>query len=133
MRRDIKELTEEDLEVLKWLFRYSPILQLAYKLCNQLTAILDGDYSKREAKRKINRWKKRVIKSGLSCFNRFLGTLDKWMDGITNYFINRQTSGIVEGFNNKIKVIKRRCYGILNVKHLFQRIHLDLEGYSLFA
>jgi len=42
LRRDIKELTEEDLEVLKWLFRYSPILQLAYKLCNQLTAILDG-------------------------------------------------------------------------------------------
>ena len=133
LRRDIKELTEEDLDVLKWLFRYSPILQLAYKLCNQLTAVFDGDYSKREAKRKINRWKKRVIKSGLSCFNRFLGTLDKWMDGITNYFINRQTSGFVEGFNNKIKVIKRRCYGILNVKHLFQRIHLDLEGYSLFA
>ena len=55
------------------------------------------------------------------------------LDGITNYFINRQTSGFVEGFNNKIKVIKRRCYGILNVKHLFQPIHLDLEGYSLFA
>jgi len=33
------------------------------------------------------------------------------MDKITNYFINRQTSGFVEGLNNKIKVIKRRCYG----------------------
>jgi len=74
-----------------------------------------------------------TIKSGLTCFNRFLGTLDKWMDGITNYFISRQTIGFVEGFNNKIKVIKRRCYEILNVKHLFQRIHLDLKGYSLFA
>jgi hypothetical protein len=30
-------------------------------------------------------------------------------------------------------VIKRRCYGILNIGHLFQRIHLDLAGYSLFA
>ena len=131
LRMDIEKLTGEDLEVLKWLFRYSPILELAYKLCNELTAVFDGDYSKRE--RKINRWKKRVIKSGLTCFNRFLVTLDKWMDGIINYFISRQTSGFVEGFNNKIKVIKRRCYGILNVKHLFQRIHLDLVGYSLFA
>ena len=52
---------------------------------------------------------------------------------IANYFIDRQTSGFVEGLNNKIKVIKRRCYGILNVKHLFQRIHLDLSGYALFA
>jgi transposase len=55
------------------------------------------------------------------------------MDEIANYFLARQTSGFVEGFNNKIKVIKRRCYGILNVKHLFQRIHLDLSGYALFA
>jgi Transposase and inactivated derivatives len=55
------------------------------------------------------------------------------MDGITNYFIDWQTIGFVESFNNKIKVIKRRFYGILNVKHLFQRIHLDIEGYSLFA
>jgi len=133
LRKDIEGLKVEDLEVLKWLFKCSPILELAYKLCNELTDIFEGDYSKSEAKRKINRWKKRVIKSRLSCFNRFLSTLDKWMDGITNYFINRQTSGFVEGFNNKIKVIKRRCYGILNVKHLFQRIQLDLEGYSLFA
>jgi transposase len=55
------------------------------------------------------------------------------MNEIANYFINRQTSGFVEGLNNKITVIKRRCYGILNVKHLFQRIHLDLSGYALFA
>jgi transposase len=55
------------------------------------------------------------------------------MREIVNYFISRQTSGFVKGMNNKIKVIKRRCYGILNVKHLFQRIHLDLNGYLLFT
>ncbi|HAO19487.1 MAG TPA: hypothetical protein DCQ37_02690 [Desulfobacteraceae bacterium] len=35
--------------------------------------------------------------------------------------------------NNKIRVIKRRCYGIFNVRHLFQRIFIDMEGYSLFG
>jgi len=133
LRKDVEELTWEDLEVLKWLFKYSTILELAYKLCNELTDIFEGDYSKSEAKRKVNRWKERVIKSGLCCFNRFLSILDNWLDDIANYFINRQTSGFVEGLNNKIKVIKRRCYGIFNVKHLFQRIHPDLEGYSLFT
>jgi hypothetical protein len=39
----------------------------------------------------------------------------------------------VEGLNNKVKVLKRRCYGIFNLKHLFQRIFLDLNGYRLFA
>jgi hypothetical protein len=39
----------------------------------------------------------------------------------------------VEGFNTKLKVLKRRCYGIFNLNHLFQRLYLDLEGYRLFA
>ena len=133
LRKDVKELTDEELEVLKCLFRYSPILELAYKLCNELTDIFEDDISKSVATRRINDWKKQVEESDLNCFNKFLSTLDKYWDKIINYFINRQTSGFVEGLNNKIKVIKRRCYGILNVKHLFQRIYLDLEGYSLYA
>ncbi len=31
------------------------------------------------------------------------------------------------------KVLKRRCYGIFNLQHLFQRIYLDLHGYRLFS
>ena len=133
LRKDVKELTDEELEVLKCLFRHSPILESAYKLCNELTDIFEDDISRSAATRRINDWKKKIEESGLKCFNKFLSTLNKYWDKIINYFINRQTSGFVEGLNNKIKVIKRRCYGILNVKHLFQRIYLDIEGYSLYA
>jgi hypothetical protein len=35
--------------------------------------------------------------------------------------------------NNKIKVLKRRCYGITNPISLFRRIWLDLSGYEAFA
>jgi len=71
--------------------------------------------------------------SGMHCFDAFLRTLEHWWEEITNFFIERANSGFVEGFNNKIKVLKRRCYGIFNLTHLFQRIFLDLEGYRLFA
>ncbi|MBF0240026.1 MAG: transposase [SAR324 cluster bacterium] len=37
----------------------------------------------------------------------------------------------VKGLNNKIKVIKRRCYGIFNIQHLRQRILLDTLGAEL--
>jgi transposase len=47
---------------------------------------------------------------------------------ILNYFVERETSGFVEGFNNRLKVLKRRCYCIFNVDHLFQRISLDLDA-----
>ena len=42
------------------------------------------------------------------------------------------TSGFVEGLNNKIRTIKRRCYGIRKVSTLFQRIWLDLHGPDRF-
>ncbi len=133
IRKKKEKLSEENDEVLRCLFNHSPKLKEAYDLSNDLTDIFEEDISKSAARPKIRSWVKRVRKSGLKCFDRFIKTLEKYMDQITNYFINGHTSGFVEGLNNKIKVIKRRCYGILNVKHLFQRIYLDLEGYSLFT
>ena len=60
-------------------------------------------------------------------------TLDTWQDLITNYFIDHQISAFVEGLNNKLKVRKRRCYGLSNVGRLFQRLTLDLDGYRRFS
>lgn len=45
----------------------------------------------------------------------------------------RNNSGFVEGFNNKVKVLKRRCYGLANRVRLFQRIILDTLGFERFA
>ena len=59
-------------------------------------------------------------------------TLEKMMDDIVNYFIDRHNSGFVEGLNNKVKVLKRRCYGLLDHKNPFRCLHLDLKEYDLF-
>ncbi len=67
------------------------------------------------------------------CQPRTISSHFREVSNIPNYFIDRHTSGFVEGLNNKINVITRRCYGILNIKHVFQRIHLDLEGYALYV
>ncbi len=91
--------------------------------------IFNQSISKKQARRKINQWIKSVEKSEITCFNTFIKTLRKLMDEILNYFINRLNSGFVEGLNNKIKVLKRRCYGIFNIENLFQRMSIDLSGY----
>ncbi len=133
LKKREEELSGEEKQVLKCLFGHSPELETAYNFCRELTDIFEEDITKREAKQRIRIWKISVRTSGLKCFDKFLKTLENRLNEITNYFINRQTSGLVEGLNNKIKVIKRRCYGIININHLFQRIFLDLRGYSLFA
>jgi len=132
-RKKEADLSSDEADLLKRFFAYSPDAQKAYNLRQALTAIFEQSLSKEVAAEKIKAWCDQVKESGLTCFDAFLTTLDNHFDYITNYFIKRLNSGFVEGFNNKIKVIKRRCYGIFNVAHLFQRIFLDLEGYRLFA
>ncbi len=34
---------------------------------------------------------------------------------------------------NRVKVLKRRCYGIFDVGHIFQRLTLDIHGYERFS
>ena len=68
--------------------------------------------------------------SELNGFNKFMATLTKYQEQIANYFIQRNSSGFVEGFNNKVKVLKRRCYGLSNVTKYFQRLILDTIGMS---
>ena len=105
----------------------------AYSLAIQLTQTFNTHLSKEAAIIKLNEWILLVSKSKLVCFNKFIKTLKKWKNEIANYFVNRHTSAFVEGLNNKIKVLKRRCYGIYDLKHFFQRLFLDLSGYELYA
>jgi transposase len=132
-RKNPADLEADEQDLLKRLFAYSPDLQRAYTYREQLTAIFEQELSKEDAKHEIKKWRRRVKASGLHCYEGFFTTLDNWLEEITNYFLQRHNSGFVEGLNNKLKVLKRRCYGIFNLPHLFQRIFLDLEGYRLFA
>jgi transposase len=132
-RKREADLDQEEQVRLDALLAHSPPLQQAYTLREQLTTIFDTARSKKDGLRRIRFWRQRVEKSGLSCFDAFLKLLDSWLDLIANYFINRQSSGFVEGLNNKLKVLKRRCYGLRNVVRLFQRLTLDLEGYRRFS
>ena len=133
LRRSSSDLTAEELALLELLFECSPPLRQAHALREKLTKVFETKQSKASAKRALRRWIAAVKGSGLECFDKFISTLETWMDEITNYFISRLSSGWIEGFNNKIKVLKRRCYGITNIANLFRRLWLDLHGYEAFA
>ena len=133
LRKNPAELKPEEVEVISGLFKHTPLLGSAYVFCYTLTSIFELPLTKAEAKQRLRAWKPLVQESELDCFDSFLSTLDKWLEEITNYFVARKNSGFVEGLNNKIKVIKRRCYGIFKVGHLFQRLFIDLTGYEKFA
>jgi len=102
-------------------------------LRDALTALFNEPLTRKQAKLRLSGWAARVKRSSVRCFDGFLKTLNLHQEEISNYFPERYNSGFVEGLNNKIKVIKRRCYGLLNRDHLFQRLYLDLFGYALYG
>jgi transposase len=133
IRKNERKLNDEEKEKRNRFFKHSPALKLAYNFREELTSIFELDLTKEEGKQKLLVWKDKVEQSVLSCFDKFLTTLNNWLDKIANYFAARLSSGFVEGLNNKLKTTKRRCYGILRVSTLFQRLYLDMEGYRYFA
>jgi transposase len=133
LRKRPENLEPEEQALLDRLLEASPSLRKAYTLREKLTRLFDKKHSKSSGRRALRRWMAAVRESGLNCFDNFLTTLENRMDLITNYFISRSSSGWVEGLNNKVKVLKRRSYGIKNLGNLFRRIWLDLRGYEAFA
>ncbi len=132
-RKSPADIKAQEEELLERLFSYSPKLKQAYILREELTEIFERDYTKAGAKCAIRAWCKRVRKREIKEFDSFLGTVENWLDKISNYFLERLTSGFVEGFNNRVKVLKRRCYGIFDVAQIFQRLTLDINGYEKFG
>ncbi len=133
LRKQHECLSEVDKEKLALLYQHSPTLKKAHKMALKLTQIFNTHSNRRCAMAKINRWIISVQNSGLTCFNTFVKTLTKYKPYIGNYFKQRKNSGFVEGLNNKIKVLKRRCYGLLSTETIFQRLFLDLNGAAIYA
>jgi transposase len=132
LRRPWDDLSEEKRQVLGKLFRHSKKLDEAYDSMIKLTHIFDDSVSKASGKRRLKSGIKAIEASSLTCFSSFIKTLRHHFDDISNYFVSHKSSRFVEGLNNKIKVIKRRCYGIFKLDHLYQIIFLDIQGYALF-
>lgn len=132
LRKNQADLEKDEQAQLRRLFSHATLLQQAYTFRKELTAIFNCDLSLTEAEQRLRSWICKVEAAQLDTFDGFIQTLNHHWQPILNYFVQRVTSGFVEGLNNKIKTIKRRCYGIRKTTTLFQRIWLDLFGRQRF-
>lgn len=133
LRKKHECLSTAEKEQLLFLYKKSPKLKAAHRHALKLTHIFNTHHNRKTAATHVERWIKQAQKNKLIDFNGFIKTLEKYKINILNYFKNRKSSGFVEGLNNKIKVLKRRCYGLAKPASIFQRLLLDLRGYELFA
>jgi transposase len=93
------------------LFAHEPLLAEAWGLKEAFRAIYRAP-DKTEAQRRLDAFYLAVAFANIPSFNAFADGLRLWRQELLAYFDEPTTNGYAEGVINKIKVIKRRAYGL---------------------
>ena len=76
------------------------------------------------ARKFFDQWRAALRWQRLNPFEKFAALIEQHWDGIGAYCRpeNKVALGVVEGLNNKIRVIQRRCYGLRDEDYLHLKI-----------
>ena len=116
-----EKLNETEKEKLREVEKVSPDLMKMYREKEGLRDIFESEITGDEALWKMVEW----TESSYQYFPQSCQTIKRWIDEILAYFDNRTTQGAVEGINQKIKLIKRRAYGLTNFDNFRRRVLLN--------
>jgi transposase len=126
-RRDPSSLSAEEKAKLEALFEKLPELRTLYELRVEFKRIFDETQDRKEAELALTAWIVKLLEAFPEMDNAFVKTYERWQEEILNYFDGRHTSGVVEGINNKARVITKRAYGLKSASSLWTRLVLDLN------
>ena len=105
-----KDLNDTEQEKLKEVEKVAHVLNKMHTLKEELRDIFETSRDWSEGLLEIAAWLKDVSKY----FPKSFGNIRRWIGEIIAYFDEGTTQGVVEGINNKLKLIKRRAYGFRN-------------------
>ena len=108
--------------------RAYPALGVAYDLKERLRRMYEAAPSRQAAACRVGWWVKKARASGVAAYHKLADFMERWWGTILNYFVARRSNGVVEGCNNKIKLIKRRAYGFTNDSHFRLRVLMECDG-----
>lgn len=111
-------LSEEEQSNLASILGHSQRLKLAYELKEEFRDIFETCNTPEEGKVQLLQW----LKKARTVYCDVLTTIRNHLDGICNYFLSRTTSGVMEGINNKLKLLKRQAYGFVNFDNFRARL-----------
>lgn len=116
-----ESLNEMEKEKLEQVAKVTPELIKMYQMKETFRDIFESRITADEAFWHLVEW----TESAYQYFPQSCRTIKRWIDEILAYFDNRTTQGIVEGINQKIKLIKRKAYGLNNFDNFRTRVLLN--------
>ena len=117
--------TDEQKDELSYiLINYSEDLRIAYREKEALLDIIHSTDSFETKSKSFSEWVKRNLESPITQLQECAKTYQHWYTEIKNSLEVPYSNGATEGFNNKIKVLKRVSFGMRNFKNFKARILL---------
>ncbi len=117
-----KNLTENQAEHLKKLCEINRFIYEAMLLKESFLEFYSSNDIK-QAEGCLNKWIKQARSSCLKPFVELSYKFKEKMQYILNWFHKKISSAISEGFNNKIKRLKRMAYGYKDINYFRLKIH----------
>lgn len=121
---DYHKLTDENKQTLIIMLSQSEQLHTAWRLKEDFKYFRNAS-TKQDAERELLSWISEAEESGLTEFRAATTAFHNWSRYIINSVVYKYSNGITEGFNNKIKVLKRNAYGYRNFENFRKRILLN--------
>jgi transposase len=106
------------IEKLEIILKKSECLRIAYEMKEEFREIYETNMSVKIAEIEFKDW----LNYAQIFFQESASTIVNHFEGICNYFLNRTTSGVMEGINNRIKLIMRQGYGFSNFDNFRERV-----------
>jgi transposase len=107
-------------------------LAKAYYLKEELNLVWNNK-NKPDAQSFLEEWIDKARSLEMPPMDKFCNLLESHRDGILNWFKYPISTGPLEGFNNKIKVLKRKSYGFRDMDYFALKIlALHENRYALF-
>lgn len=125
--RNRDNLSGEQAVRLDELLAANSALTTVYLLKTQLKELWYAP-SEEEAWRRWDEWYRMAIESGLKPLIAFAKRLRGYLHGIVASALYRLNTSVLEGMNNRIKVIKRVAYGYRDSDYFFLKIKAAFPG-----
>jgi transposase len=116
-----EDLNQEQKDKLAEVQGVSQSLKIMHQLKEKFREIFEKPQQWSEGLLELGEW----LSTAQKYFTNSQSTIIRWLDEILAYFENRTTSGVVEGINNKLKLIKRSAYGFTNFENFRTRCLLS--------
>ena len=104
------QLSQSQIERLQKVKLASSLVAIMHSLKEEFHQLFEKNHKLGQGIIELIDW----LKKAKPYYKKSVKTIERWLAEVAGYFEQRTTNGIVEGINNKLKLLKRCGFGFRN-------------------